>query len=835
MKNISHKKKYTFLSIHDNQMIIIIGGLLLIGLTLATGIAVYGVMRQQIESSLGRGLDVALQGKGHLLESQIEKSLANARAQASHPLLIQAVETLSTHSDSNAAHSELDRNIQFLTETGFAAIAVFDMQGKKLSEAGRFSDNQAHALPLDNMNNRLLIWDKEFILHSSEEIIDQNGRSIGRITIESTLPQLSRRFGEIRSIGESGTFVLCAPAQVNNQKMACLLSQVDGIKFKYLSRATEGGVLPMDFALSGKSGVVAVRDYRNIPVIEAYAPLSAFSLGMILKLDETELFEPIRDKLKIIIVYVSILIIAEILLLNGFIRRLINSEREAQRAKEDAEQISLELSHKETQLQERLKEITCLYEIRRSVGTELSVNDVCRQILKNLISAMQYPEKVSVTIEIDGSQISSNNHKYHQTQTLVSKIKVNGKICGHLSVFYPDDYACKVSEEQRLIDTITGDLADWLERRQVEELLHERLKEITCLYEIRRSISLEISLEKVCQNIFKHLIPAMQFPEIASAVIELDGRQFVSINHHSQINTESSEIGHDDKVCHECYKQRNTVGHILRSAICVSGKECGYICVFYPEDKPYLIQEEQKLIDAIASDLESWLERKHLEQALVFIAEEQAFTIGQELHDNLGQQIAAVGYQVRALEKKLLAAGNETMIAIAASIASQVQTAVIQIKQLAQGLLPFELEANGLVAALEKLASRIANTYSITCNFTNDNETNINDKNLALNFYRIAQEAVNNAIRHGAAQNIEISLSSGNGKLFLSISDDGRGFVAETKSEKASGMGIKIMRYRSKELGAKLQFLPRTGGGTEVRLEMGWNYHDTFKSTNPVG
>ena len=63
------------------------------------------------------------------------------------------------------------------------------------------------------------------------------------------------------------------------------------------------------------------------------------------------------------------------------------------------------------------------------------------------------------------------------------------------------------------------------------QALRERLKEITCLYEIRRGMGLELSVDNVCQQIFEHLIPAMQFPEIATAVIELDGRRFTSENH----------------------------------------------------------------------------------------------------------------------------------------------------------------------------------------------------------------------------------------------------------------------------------------------------------------
>jgi signal transduction histidine kinase len=265
------------------------------------------------------------------------------------------------------------------------------------------------------------------------------------------------------------------------------------------------------------------------------------------------------------------------------------------------------------------------------------------------------------------------------------------------------------------------------------------------------------------------------------------------------------------------HSERRT--HELRSEINVNNKSRGCLRVFYPDDKPFLVPEEQRLIDAVSTDLERWLERKLLEQTLVSIAEEHQRTLGQELHDNLGQQIAAIGYQAKALEKKITASGSSDVATIAAAIAGQAQTAVMQCKQLAQGLLPFELETKGLSAALQAFASRIAATYKIPFDFVCKNDVVINDNNVALNLYRIAQEAANNAIRHGETQHLRISLASEHGVLRMSIIDNGRGFAAG-KPVPTPGMGIKIMKYRARQLGATLHFLRRPEGGVEVRLEM---------------
>ena len=210
-------------------------------------------------------------------------------------------------------------------------------------------------------------------------------------------------------------------------------------------------------------------------------------------------------------------------------------------------------------------------------------------------------------------------------------------------------------------------------------------------------------------------------------------------------------------------------------------------------------------------------ERKRLERAMVSVAEEHQRSIGQELHDNLGQQLAAIAYQASALEK--LVTGGAAQLA--ASIAAQAQGAVMQCKQYAQGLLPFELEANGLKPALQAYAARISGNYGVSCTLQCDDNVAIEDAELALNLYRIAQEAVFNAIRHGKARHLTLSLQAAASGLRLSIRDDGAGFAeGQAKHGVAGGMGIKIMRYRASQYGATLKFLSPAAGGAEVLLEM---------------
>ena len=213
-------------------------------------------------------------------------------------------------------------------------------------------------------------------------------------------------------------------------------------------------------------------------------------------------------------------------------------------------------------------------------------------------------------------------------------------------------------------------------------------------------------------------------------------------------------------------------------------------------------------------------QRKELERELVSTAEERNRFVGQELHDHLGQELAAISYLAHSLEKKSKGSCSEAVSSIAKVIATQAQGAVTYCKQLAQGLLPFELETNGLKAALTNFAGRISNTYEVRCDFVCKCEADVFDYFLSLNLYRIAQEATHNAIRHGRASVVIISLKLDGNYFRLSISDDGNGFVGVNERRKSSrGMGVKLMNYRANQIGATLQLRPRAEGGTEVLLE----------------
>jgi signal transduction histidine kinase len=150
----------------------------------------------------------------------------------------------------------------------------------------------------------------------------------------------------------------------------------------------------------------------------------------------------------------------------------------------------------------------------------------------------------------------------------------------------------------------------------------------------------------------------------------------------------------------------------------------------------------------------------------------------------------------------------------AEAIAELIRQGTLQARMLARGLSPVDLEANGLMSALRELALSTAALFRIDCSFDCSQEVLVMDNAMAVQLYRIAQEAITNAVKHGHSSSVRLTLDRSGNRATLKIADNGVGFPAQT--EKSSGMGLRIMQYRADMIGASLQITPRAERGTEV-------------------
>jgi two-component system CheB/CheR fusion protein len=206
-------------------------------------------------------------------------------------------------------------------------------------------------------------------------------------------------------------------------------------------------------------------------------------------------------------------------------------------------------------------------------------------------------------------------------------------------------------------------------------------------------------------------------------------------------------------------------------------------------------------------------ERRRLEREVLEISANERRRLGHDLHDGLGQFLAGIALKTKTLEENLAADGSEQSRK-AKELVSLINQAISQTRTLAHGMDPIQVEANGLVAALEKLASQTSDLFRINCDFACKQDRLPVNTQAGIALYRIAQEAIHNAITHGQSRHIQIALKLDDHQLSLCIQDDGKGFT--TTSGPGAGIGVRIMQYRANSVGGSFSINSKPGEGTQV-------------------
>ena len=226
------------------------------------------------------------------------------------------------------------------------------------------------------------------------------------------------------------------------------------------------------------------------------------------------------------------------------------------------------------------------------------------------------------------------------------------------------------------------------------------------------------------------------------------------------------------------------------------------------------LTDEAGNLVAVATTERDITERKRLERELLAIREKEQKLIGREMHDSMGQMLTGIAIKSKALELNLKSKSLRES-ADAADICELASEAIAQTRRLARMLYPVEIETGGIVSALQGLASNTKELLKISCQFKCNDTIPIRDPIMARHLYRIAQEAITNAARHGKAKKIRIELTSAKGRTTLKVANDGKDFPRNLAKKK--GIGLKIMEYRAKMIGGILDVGRGRKGGTIVK------------------
>ena len=206
-------------------------------------------------------------------------------------------------------------------------------------------------------------------------------------------------------------------------------------------------------------------------------------------------------------------------------------------------------------------------------------------------------------------------------------------------------------------------------------------------------------------------------------------------------------------------------------------------------------------------------DRKHLEKTILEISAREQRRIGQDLHDGLGQHLTGIAFMSKVQEQKLMEKCLPEA-ADSAKIVKLVNEAIHKTRELARGLTPVVSDAHGLMSALQQWAGEVEDLFAVTCRFQCLTPVLIHDDSVATHLFYIAQEAVNNAIKHGHATGIIICLAADDQQGVLSIQDDGSGIPKIAPGNK--GMGMHLMNYRARMVGGSLEVRRAETGGTVV-------------------
>ncbi len=203
--------------------------------------------------------------------------------------------------------------------------------------------------------------------------------------------------------------------------------------------------------------------------------------------------------------------------------------------------------------------------------------------------------------------------------------------------------------------------------------------------------------------------------------------------------------------------------------------------------------------------------RLELEREILATTDREQRRIGQDLHDDLGQQLAGIEFLTQTLAGQLAKVSKPAEVR-AREIARMVQHTMIRARELARGLSPIGLETDGLTVSLRELAARTKKLFRVDCRFKCKGQVLIHDHHVGIHLYRIAQEAVSNAVKHGKASRIDIGLTKNAERIVLAVSDNGIGLPVKLRNKK--GMGLHVMQYRAGVIDASLIAQRQPDGGT---------------------
>ena len=322
-----HQAKY------NQHHIGLVASAILIAVVIMVGVMVFFIMARHTERLLSTSLQASLQNHVELTLSEIEAGTDVIDALTNRPFMVEQLAILSERRDDQEALARLkDVLVPAILKTGVSGVILYDKTGTEIIRGGEFVQSQ-HSVPLNLPDRPRLTWKNGYVLQGRVQI-HRGGRLVGSLAAETLLQGLEPMFTGVKNSGRTRELALCAPSGSLN--MSCFPLTLTPKMLHVAKRNSQGVALPMTHALEGRKGVIKARDYRQENVVAAYSPVGDLGLGMVLKMDRDEFYEPVWDQLRYLLPLMAALLGVALLLLRWqltpLIANLVISERRAREA-----------------------------------------------------------------------------------------------------------------------------------------------------------------------------------------------------------------------------------------------------------------------------------------------------------------------------------------------------------------------------------------------------------------------------------------------------------------------------------------------------------------------
>lgn len=441
----------------------LIGSLILISVTLVAGVCVFLVMQRQTEQILNAGLKLFLKNNVNEFAHLISDGISDATVITTRPFLIQQLQGYNSHPDSLAIQKSLEEMARSFLPIGFSAAVLYDQNGREVARVGNFVRQPQLTVPLKTSHKSELLWNHGVVLRTQADIV-HGGQRIGRVMTERFLPTLTEMFMEARALGRSGELAVCAPLAAD---MQCFPTTLNPRVFTAQSVGTDGKPLPMSYALRGDSGIIYARDYRKQDVAAAYSPIGALGLGMVLKIDTDELYQPVREQF-----YYILPLLILVVLIGGFLLRwqvtplldkLVVSEREARAA-------NLQLQSSETRVRAVVDCVDQGILVINEKGIIESFNPAAERIFGYAARDAIGKNIASLIIEPSG-EAQTNNYRSTEPAAIIGEEREATGLHKDGSSFPVDLRMSEMRLEERHL--FIGTVRDITERKEAEQrILH---------------------------------------------------------------------------------------------------------------------------------------------------------------------------------------------------------------------------------------------------------------------------------------------------------------------------------------------------------------------------